>query len=271
MAGLAMLASVAGAADDPTAKLAAVKSCIRDLETALSRICRDADAGVLKQTVTLKPAQNEAWLGQDLLTFSMGTLNRDLDKAVTLLERYKTVKLDLEKEVAKAASGGARPAKAGTLEDRIRDAETATENRAGAPAPAPDTAFNALDDFAASHKQKVADKDEAAEADMRRVAEERRAAVEESRAHSEIARKVQEQNAKWQQELDTLAQKEADAEEAWRREHGAGAFAKGLFRTVVGGAITSLTGGFASGVGTTMADRLIGKTFPTPPPGGAAP
>ena len=58
-----------------------------------------------------------------------------------------------------------------------------------------------------------------------------------------------------------LGTKTAAEEEAWRREHSAGAFFKNLAKTAVGGTVSAFTGGIAQSVGSGMADMILRKRF----------
>jgi hypothetical protein len=255
--GIGML--TASAANDSKAQLMELDEAVGRIQAQVRRICEDADSGKLTKEVKLTFGGKSGWLKEETLTFGARTLDRDLDRALDLLEKYEKMRAEI---VAESRGRKSAPGKAVTLEERMRQAESETASgsgdtfRPGAPA------FSVLDDFSEGHKARQAEKDRMAEADMMRVAEERKLAEQEKNIEKEKKRQIDEQNRRWQAQLDAEATKDAEQAAEWKRTHGAGAFVKGLVRTVVGGTVTAFTGGVARGVGSGFADAVIRDRFP---------
>lgn len=262
LTGLMGACAGSGTLDDRQ-KLEIVGKLIGDVESAVKDICRDADAGKFKSGYSKSFGGKYDWLPGATLSFSRATFEGDLDKAVAYIDKLEDIRRDLQAIVSRdtgrdkvrgSSSSGASP------EDALMRAESRAGD-SGAAEVNPDTAFNVLDSYSGDRKARQAEKDRMAEADMRRVIEERRLADAEKRGKEEADRKTMEQNARWQSELDAQAIKTAQEEEAWRREHSAGAFFKNLARTAVGGTISAFTGGIAQSVGSGVADMVLKKRF----------
>lgn len=248
---------------DASRKVEIACTVIQDVESAVKAVCRDADAGKLKDGYSRSFGGKYEWLPAAKLSFSKSSFESDLDAAVSYIDKLENIRRDLQALASKAEKSGrgknAASAKA-SPEDALMKAESRTADHGAAEVGA-EVAFNVLDSYSGDRKARQAEKDRMAEVDMKRVGEERRLAESEKRVKEDAERKTMEQNARWQAELDSQAIKTAEQEEAWRREHSAGAFFKNLAKTAVGGTVSALTGGIAQSVGSGVADLILRKRF----------
>lgn len=233
-------------------RLEELDEVITDAHSQVAAVCREMSSGEVRGARVITTA-GTTWLKPSSVTLAPESFDQDLNKVVAMMDRLDRIRAELQR----AANGG--PAL--TPDQRLRMNEGRTPETARNPAGAAPS-FNVLEEFDADRKRRQAARDEAAEADVRRVAEERRIAEAEHEVEVEKQRRIAEINRRWQEELDAQTEKDVAEAEAWQREHSAGAIFRKLTRTVVGGAVTSFTGGFAQGIGSGAADYVIRKRFP---------
>ncbi|MDD4871703.1 MAG: hypothetical protein PHR77_14185 [Kiritimatiellae bacterium] len=263
VAGLLDVYARWGVPPDDRQKLEIVGDLIDDVESTVKNICRDADAGKFKSGHSKSFGGKYDWLPAATLSFSKSTFEEDMDKAVAYIDKLENIRRDLQAMTSKEEKAGRNKGPVSrkiSPEDALMKAESRTGN-SGTVEINPESTFNVLDSYSGDRKSRQAEKDRMAEADMKRVIEERRLAEAEKRVKEEAERKTMEQNARWQAELDSQAVKTAQEEEAWKREHSAGAFFKNLARTTVGGTVSALTGGLAQSIGSGVADLILRKRF----------
>ena len=229
---------------------------VAEFTAQIETICRNAQQGTLTEPARVTAPAAGNLLQAATLTFSLETFDRDLDKALDLLDQYAALNAERFHELDDRSA-----------EDRLKTAEA----EMGEPDPIrPEAAesFSLFDEYSRTHKERQAERDRRAEDDMRRTTEERRLAQERAAIDASTRRRMQDLNRQWQEEMDAQATREAEAEAAWRREHSAGAFMKKLAWTLAGSTLTSFTGGFAHSMGAGYADYVIRKRFPDYAPTG---
>jgi len=240
-----------------------IDSLIQKIESNIEDVCILADKKQLTNPVSYNFAEQSKWLQPIKLNFSITSFDDDLNHAFEIIEKHSDLKNTLNKKIDSIKNR--KPVKKRTIsspEDAMRRAEEKTGGLDNSEMSSDFTGFNMFENYESEHKRKIIERDKMAEADIVRVNEERRMAEMEIQAKEEYDQKIQQQNRRWQQELDDQAEKSAQEAARWKRERGFGNFVKGLFRTTLSLGVSSLTGGFAGSVGAGAADLLSRKLFP---------
>jgi len=247
-----------------------IDSLIKKMESNIEKVCILADNKQLTKPLSYTFAEQSKWLQPIQLTFSKESFDQDLNNAFETIERQSDLRDSLNEEInsTRKKEKKKKRKKISSPEDAMRQAEEKTEGLNDSQMPANFTGFNIFEDYEIEHKRKIIERDKMAEADIIRVNQERRMAEMEIQAKEEYEQKIQQQNRRWQQELDDQAEKSAQEAAKWKREHSFGNFVKGLFRTTLSVGVSSLTGGFAGSVGAGAADLLTRKMFPQFKPSG---
>ncbi len=240
-----------------------IDSLIQKIESNIEDVCILADNNQLATPVSYNFAEQSKWLQPIKLNFSITSFDDDLNHAFEIIEKHSDLKNTLNKKVNSIKNR--KPVKKRTIsspEDAMRHAEEKTSDLDNSEMSSDFTGFNMFENYESEHKRKIIERDKMAEADIVRVNQERKMAEMEIQAKEEYDQKIQQQNRRWQQELDDQAEKSSQEAARWKRERGFGNFVKGLFRTTLSLGVSSLTGGFAGSVGAGAADLLSRKLFP---------
>lgn len=249
-------------------KINELNSIIIKLESTLEEACRDADNNNFIDKNNYKIHRESNNFPDIIISITRENFNQDLEKGLSLLEKYTNMKKSLISKQNKKPKQKKQKKTPARPEDAMRNAERKTSRKDKSRPASSIQVVNIFEDYEKEIKAKQSQADKMAEADMLRINEERRIAEAELKAKEEAEQKVQEQNRRWQNELNDQAEKAAQEALEWKRKYGFGAFVKNIFRTAISGTVSSLTGGIATSLGAGYADILIKKKFPEFTPSG---